>query len=51
MPDSVISTSMRGRPSSASGISAAPQSPPEAVEAGFGAEQRQGLGDRGRLRS
>jgi hypothetical protein len=46
MPDSVITTSMRGRPSSSSGIRSAPDSRPKLSNAGLHAHQRQRLGDR-----
>jgi hypothetical protein len=46
MPDSVITTSMRGRPSSSSGIRSAPAEPAEAVEARLRPHQRQRLADR-----
>ena len=46
MPERVITTSMRGRPRSASGTRSAPAEPAVGVEAGHRADQRQRLGDR-----
>ena len=46
MPETVIATSIRGRPSVPSGTRVAPHRPAVAVEAGGGAHQPERLGDR-----
>ena len=51
MPDTVITTSMRGRPSSSRGIKRRAAQATIGVEARLGADERERLADRRRPRS